>query len=266
MRPRPLPKCWFLFLAVFCLFIVIAPYLAPNDPNAFSLPQRLLDPSITYPLGTDHMGRCVLSRLLHGFHVTPLAAFLIVAISATIGSIIGVLSGYIGGMVDQVLMRTVEGVFIFPAIAVALTISTALGLSMTTIIIALGAVHWAEYARMTRNMAVTEKERPYILAAQAIGAPSSRIMFVHILPNVVYVVLVLIPFSMSWAILSFSGLSYLGLGAEPGSTEWGLMIAEGRKHIRDHPVLVTAPGLLIASVVLLLNMFGDRLRDHFSRV
>lgn len=265
MRRAFASRLW-LAIAGLCIFIAIAPLLAPNDPNGFSLPLRLQGISWQFPLGTDHMGRCVLSRLLYGFHVTPMAAFLIVVISVGIGCTLGLLSGYSGGFVDQGIMRLVDGIFVFPAIAIALTISAVLGLGMNAIIIALGAVHWAEYARITRNMAATEKQRTYIQAAKSIGTSPPRIMYRHILPNVVHVILVLIPFSMSGAILTFSGLSYLGLGAAPGSTEWGLMIAEGRVHMRDHPLLVAAPGLLIVVVVITLNMLGDRLRDHFNKI
>lgn len=261
-----IPTRWLLLIFGLFLLISLAPLLAPHDPDAASLSNRLQGINLQYPLGTDHMGRCVLSRLLYGFHVTPIAAFLIVAISASFGSLVGLLSGYTGGFIDQIVMRVVEGVFIFPAIAVALTISAVLGLGMNAIIIALGTVHWAEYARMTRSIAAAEKQRTYVLAAQTIGASRLRIVFRHILPNVLHIILVLIPFSMSWAILSFSGLSYLGLGAPPGSTEWGLMISEGRTYMRGHPVLVIAPGLMIMVVVISLNMLGDRLQDHFKRI
>lgn len=264
MRAHSVPDRSYLLLGGALAFTLAAPLLAPHEPDAFSLSLRLQGLSLEYPLGTDHLGRCVLSRLLYGFHVTPVAAFAIVAVAASIGSVLGLLSGYVGGVIDQALMRVVEGVFIFPAVAVALTISAVLGLGMGAIIVSLGAVHWAEYARVVRNLTVTEKTRTYVLAAEALGASPNWVAFRHILPNVMHAILVLIPFSMSWAILSFSGLSYLGLGAEPGSSEWGLMIAEGRVYMRDHAVLVLAPGLMILSVVIFLNTLGDRLRDRFA--
>lgn len=266
MRLDRLPTRWWVLVVSISMFVALAPMMAPNDPEAFALPLRLQGISWSYPLGTDHMGRCVLSRLLYGFHVTPLSALLIVVISATVGSIIGLLSGFIGGITDQIVMRLVEGVFIFPAIGVALTISAVFGLGMKTMIIALGAVHWPEYARMTRNLAVKEKQLTYILAARSIGTSNTRIVFRHILPNILHIVLALVPYSMSWALLSFSGLSYLGLGAAPGSMEWGLMIADGRSYMREFPMLVAAPGLLIVSTVIVLNLLGDRLQNHFNRV
>ncbi len=264
-EPNPVffDRC-FVIPVILAFCVLVAPYLAPNDPAGFSLANRLQSISFDYPLGTDHMGRCVLSRLLHGFRVTLLAALAIVSVAAAIGSYIGILSGYFGGWLDRFLMRIVEGVFIFPAIAVALTISALLGLGMWSVLISLAAVHWAEYARVMRNLTIAEKEQPYITAIKTIGAKSGYIMLRHILPNVLHAILVLIPYSLSWAILSFSGLSYLGLGAEPGSPEWGLMIAEGRTHMRDHPNLVIAPGLLIICVIIAMNIAGDSLRDRLS--
>lgn len=266
MRLNRIPTRWWVLVVSIGMFVALAPMMAPNDPESFALPLRLQGMSWSYPLGTDHMGRCVLSRLLYGFHVTPLSALLIVAISATVGSAIGLLSGYIGGITDLVVMRLVEGVFIFPAIGVALTISAVFGLGMKTMIIALGAVHWSEYARITRNLAVKEKQLTYILAAKTIGTSDARIVFRHILPNILNIILALVPYSMSWALLSFSGLSYLGLGASPGSMEWGLMIADGRSYMREFPMLVAAPGLLIVATVIVLNLLGDRLRNNFNRV
>lgn len=260
---RPMQRL-VLLLSGTCFFIAFAPYLSPNDPTTTILSARLQGASLQYPLGTDHMGRCVLSRLLFGLHVTPVAAFVIVVISASIGSIIGLLSGYFGGFVDLIVMRFVEGVFVFPAIAIALTISATLGLGMNTMIIALGAVHWAEYARTIRNAAVVQKERTYVLGAKSIGTSRLRIIFRHIFPNVSGIIFVLVPVSMSWAILSFSGMSYLGLGAAPGTPEWGLMIAEGRIYMRDHPRLVIAPGLSIIGVVLVLNLIGDTIQGHLN--
>ena len=247
------------------LFLVIAgPLIAPHDPNVIHLSARLQGMSLEYPLGTDHMGRCVLSRLIHAFRVTPLAAVLVVALAATVGTAVGLVSGYAGGTVDSLIMRAVEGIFIFPAIAIALVIAAVLGLGMGAMVISLAAVHWAEYARVVRNLTLAEKAKPYEMAARAVGVGPLRIVFRHLLPNIVHPVIVLATFSLSWAILSFSGLSFLGLGAEPGTPEWGLMIAEGRGYMRSHPVLILAPGLTIMATVIAFNALGDALRDRFG--
>ena len=247
------------------LFLGIAgPLIAPHDPDVIQLSARLQGMSLEYPLGTDHMGRCVLSRLIHAFRVTPLAAVLVVALAAIVGTAVGLVSGYAGGTVDSLIMRAVEGIFIFPAIAIALVIAAVLGLGMWAMVISLAAVHWAEYARVVRNLTLAEKSKPYEMAARAVGVGPLRIVFRHLLPNIVHPVIVLATFSLSWAILSFSGLSFLGLGAEPGTPEWGLMIAEGRGYMRSHPVLILAPGLTIMATVIAFNALGDALRDRFG--
>ncbi len=259
---------WVIFGAV-VLFIAVAPAFAPKDPDAFSLPDRLSGPSWQFPLGTDAMGRCMLSRLLAGFHVTPMAAFAIVLISATIGTVTGLMAGYLGGWIDVIIMRVVEGVFIFPAIGIALTASAVMGLGMASMSIALCMVHWTEYARLMRNVAMEQKQATYVLAARAVGASQWRVVLRHILPNTEHVIRALLPYSMSWALLSFSGLSFLGLGAAPGTADWGLMIAEGRPYMRQAPLLLAAPGLMIVSLVIVLNLLSDHattnLQPHQKR-
>mgnify|MGYP000218169178 CR=1 FL=1 len=247
------------------VFLGIAgPWIAPHDPNVIDLGNRLHGISAEYPLGTDHMGRCVLSRLIYAFRVTPLAAVLVVCLSATIGTAVGLLSGYAGGLTDSLIMRVVEGIFIFPAIAIALVLAAVLGLGMWAMVFSLAAVHWAEYARVVRNLTLAEKAKPYELAARAAGVGPIRIVLRHLLPNIAHPVVVLATFSLSWAILSFSGLSFLGLGAEPGTPEWGLMIAEGRIYMREYPMLILAPGLTIMITVIAFNTLGDALRDRFG--
>lgn len=249
---------------VVLLLMAAAPLLAPHDPTVISLGNRLKGISLAYPLGTDHMGRCVLSRLIHGFRVTPLAALAVVALAAGVGTVVGLLSGYAGGRADSLIMRVVDGFFVFPAIAVALVLAAVFGLGLTATVLALAAVHWAEYARIVRNLTLAEKAKPYELAARAAGIGPLRILFRHLLPSMVHPIVVLATFSLSWAILSFSGLSFLGLGSAPGSPEWGLMIAEGRAFMRDHPRLILAPGLTIMAIVVLFNALGDSLRDRLE--
>ncbi|WP_316976826.1 ABC transporter permease [Shumkonia mesophila] len=251
-------------LALVLALVTVGPLLAPHDPSAIDLANRLLGPTLDHPLGTDHMGRCVLSRLIYGFRVTPLAAFVVVALAAIAGTAVGLVSGYAGGLPDSLIMRVVEGFFVFPAIAVALVLAAVLGLGMGATVVALAAVHWAEYARVVRNLTLAEKAKPYELAARAAGISPLRILFRHLLPGMVHPIAVLATFSLSWAILSFSGLSFLGLGAEPGTPEWGLMIAEGRAFMRDHPRLILVPGLTIVAIVVLFNVLGDSLRDRMQ--
>ncbi len=241
------------------------PWLAPHDPQAVDFLGRLQPPSATFPLGTDHMGRCVLSRLLHGLHVTPLAALVVVAVAAAVGTAIGLTAGLVGGRLDQFAMRVVDAVLIFPAFAVALAVSGILGIGLWSIVLALAGVHWADYARLSRNLAVVERGQAYVRAAEALGVSFGGVLVRRLLPAAVPHLVVLATYSLSWAILSFAGLSFLGLGAEPGTAEWGLMIAEARHHMRAHPLLIAAPGLAIVTVVLGLNLLGDALADPATR-
>lgn len=259
--PRPALLATVLGLLVVVIFA--APLLAPHDPIRAEILNRLAAPSWDYPLGTDAMGRCLLSRLLYGARLTVSAAFLVVAAASTLGTLVGLAAGYAGGWLDRLVMRFVEGVSILPALAVSLVIAGTLGLSLASVLIALTAVHWTEYARVVRNMTVVERAKPYVMAAQAMGAPGRVIMFRHLLPNVGGPLLVLGAYSMSWVILAFAGLSFLGLGVEPGTAEWGRMVAEARSHMRAYPRLVLAPGLSIMALVIVVNLLGDALADRW---
>ena len=252
-------------LAGLALAGVVAPLFAPHDPLTVDLLNRLQPASLTFPLGTDHMGRCVFSRLLHGLHITPLAALVAVALAASVGTTVGLVAGLMGGRLDRIAMRIVDGILIFPAFAVALAVSGILGIGLWSIVIALAAVHWADYARLSRNLAIVEREQPYVWAAEALGMGRSAIITRRLLPSAAPHLAVLATYSLSWAILSFAGLSFLGLGAEPGTPEWGLMIAEARHHMRAHPLLIATPGLAIVVLVLALNLLGDALADRGAR-
>ncbi|MGX1100730.1 ABC transporter permease [Amorphus sp. MBR-141] len=259
--PRPAPLA--IVLGLIALVVLAAPLLAPHDPARADLLNRLMAPSLDHPLGTDAMGRCLLSRLLYGARLTVSAALLVVAAASAIGTLVGLAAGYSGGWLDRLVMRLVEGVSILPALAVSLVIAGTLGLNLTSVLIALTAVHWTEYARVVRNMTMVERAKPYVMAARAMGAPGRVIMFRHLLPNVGGPLLVLGAYSMSWVILAFAGLSFLGLGVEPGTAEWGRMIAEARSHMRSYPRLVLVPGLSIMGLVIVVNLHGDALADRW---
>lgn len=244
-------------LAGFAALALLGPVLAPHDPHQADFLNRLAQPSWGYPLGTDHLGRCVLSRLLHGARLTLGAALVVVAGAVAVGTVLGLISGFARGTADHVLMRTVEGVSALPALVVSLIIAGTLGLDLPAVMAALVLVHWTEYARVVRNATVVECGKDYIRAAHAIGARRRRILFRHLLPNLFAPVSVLISYSLSWVVLSFAGLSFLGLGVEPGTPEWGSMIAEARHHMRSHPILIAAPGLAIVFSVIAVNLAGD---------
>ena len=248
--------------ALGAVLVAAAPLLAPHDPYQVDFAHRLQPSSWSYPLGTDAFGRCLLSRLIHGFQVTPVAALAVVAVSAGLGTVLGMASGLVGGLPDRILMRVVEGVQVLPALALALIVGGVLGLGLWTVVLTLAAIHWTEYARLVRNLTMAERVRPYVRAAEALGARRRRVLASHILPNIAPAVLVMAAYSLSWAILSFAGLGFLGLGAEPGTPEWGLMIAESRSHLRAYPRLVIVPGLAIAATVIAVNILGDALADR----
>ncbi len=257
---------WKLRLKVLLVLLVLSPvFLAPvfarHDPHQIQLKRRMQDPSFEFPLGTDAMGRCVLCRLLYAFRVTPVAALSVTLFSVLVGTSVGLFSGYYGGKIDQLLMRGVEGILAFPSIGLVLVLVAFLGAGLWTVALALAAVHWAEYARIVRTTTLSLKQKAFVEATKAMSATDVRVMICHLLPNTLGPILVMATRSMGWAVLSFSGLSFLGLGADPGTAEWGLMISEGRFYLRTAPRLVTAPGLTIMLVVVLANVLGDSLRD-----
>jgi ABC-type dipeptide/oligopeptide/nickel transport system permease subunit len=249
-------------VALFLALVLIGPLLAPHDPHAANILNRLAGPDLTHPLGTDAMGRCLLSRLLHGARLTTLSALAVVLAAASVGTLAGAFSGYVGGMADRVLMRLCEGISVLPALAVAMIIAGVLGLGLKAVILALAAVHWTEYARLVRNVTMVERAKTYVVAAEALGVPRPAIIRRHLLPNILGPLFAMGSYSMSWVILSFAGLSFLGLGVEPGAPEWGRMIAESRNHLREHPRLVLVPGLTIMAFVILINLLGDALGDR----
>jgi len=251
------------FMIAVILAVLILPLFAPHDPHTVQFLYRLKPPSFDYPLGTDAMGRCVLSRLLYGARLTTASAMAVVVCASLIGSLIGAIAGMVGGVLDRAMMRFCEGMSVFPALAICMIIAGTLGLGLKAVIIALMCVHWTDYARVVRNAVIVERSKPYVMAAVALGARRHRIAVRHILPNIIGPLLTLSAYSMSWAILAFAGLSFLGLGVEPGTPEWGLMIAESRNYLRDYPRLVLAPGLTIAAFVVAVNLLGDMLGDRF---
>lgn len=252
-----------VLVACILALVLFGPLIAPYDPSATDILNRLAEPTTNHWLGTDAMGRDLLSRLLYGAQLTTLAAMAVVLSAAVFGTLVGLVAGYAGGVFDSFAMRFVEGVSVLPALAVSLVIAGTLGLGLQAVVIALAAVHWTEYARVVRNMTMVERSKPYVLAAEAIGAPAWRVIARHLLPNVGGPLLVLGSYSMSWVILAFAGLSFLGLGVEPGTPEWGRMIAEARSHMRSYPRLVLVPGLTIMAFVILINLLGDALGDRW---
>lgn len=244
-----------LFTAIF------ADTISPHDPLKVYAAHSLEEPSRTFLLGTDNLGRDVMSRIIHGTRVSLRVGLMAVSIAAVIGSTMGMLSGYLGGWVDQLIMRVVDVMLAIPGVLLALIIIATLGPSMNNLIVAVGISSVPTYARLVRGTVLSAREREYVEAARALGSGRVRIMLQHILPNIFSPILVLASLGVGVAILSTAGLSFIGLGVRPPTPEWGGMLADARTYLRDAWWMFTFPGLAISSTVLSANLVGDALRD-----
>ena len=218
-------------------------------------------PCKEYPLGTDNLGRSMLARILYGGRVSLSVGFISSGIAASMGIILGSLAGYYGGKVDNIIMRTLDVFAAVPNTLLAITISSSLGGGLFNAMIALGISGIPGFAKMVRAPILAIKEQEFVEAARCINATDWRVIFKHVVPNVLSPVVITITGQLAAATLAASSLSFLGLGVQPPTPEWGSLIANSRKYIRDYPYLVTTPGIAIATVVLSMNLFGDGLRD-----
>jgi len=244
------------------LLAIFAPQLSPNDPIDVCLEDRLISPftESKYPLGTDHLGRCVLSRLLYGARVSLAVGITVVGISTVIGVTLGVVSGYYGGISDSVIMRFVDATLSLPSIFLAVVIAGMLGQGLASVMIALVAIEWTSYARVARGSVLSLKEKEFVESARSLGVRDSYIMARHILPNIIAPVIVVATIGMAYVILAAAALSFLGFGAQL-MPEWGAMLNAGRVYMRTAPYLTIFPGLAIMLLVLAFNLLGDGLRD-----
>ncbi|MGJ9382087.1 nickel ABC transporter permease subunit NikC [Salipaludibacillus sp. CF4.18] len=250
--------CVLFFIAIF------APWLVPNDPTFVNLAVKLQSPSFDYPLGTDHLGRCTFSRILYGARISLGFALLIFISSLSIGLIVGIIAGYRGGWVDQLLMRFGDGVMAFPNLLLVLGLVGIWGAGLKQVILALIFVQWVYYARVIRGMVLSLKEQNYITAARISGSSQWTIMKKHVIPNVLPPLAVMGTLEMGWAIMDLSSMSFLGLGVQPPTPEWGAMIHEGKSYIRTNPELMLYPGLMIMLVVITFNLLGEALSERFG--
>ena len=257
-------------LILVAVLAVVAPWLPVPDPNAQELRYRLAPPvwqtdgTWAHPLGTDHLGRDMLSRLLHGARLTFLIAISAMAAGATFGTFMGMLAGYKRGWVDTVISRVIDAQLALPVILLALAVIAARGRSIGVLVFVLAIISWAQYARIIRSETLTLRERPFVLGLRAGGVPTWRILLRHILPNVGGTVLVLATLEVGAMILAESALSFLGLGVVSPGISWGAMLAEGRDHITQAWWVITLPGLAITAVVLTINLLGDVLRLRYD--
>ncbi len=257
---------WSLFVggamvAVVLLGALVGPWLAPYSPTAQLLELRLQPPGPGHPLGLDELGRDVLSRLFHGARVSVAVGFAVVGLAGALGTLIGALSGYAGGAVDTVLMRLTDVVLAFPGILLAIALVAVLGPALSHVVLALAVIGWVGYARLVRGQVLKLREEEFVLAARAAGLPARRVVWRHVLPNVLPLLVVQAALGMAGAVLAEAGLSFLGLGQPPPGASWGAMVNAGRAHLLDAPHVALFPGLAIVWTVLGLNFLGDGLVD-----
>jgi peptide/nickel transport system permease protein len=240
---------------------VFAPLLTPYDPYEQDWNQTLQNPSSHHLLGTDSLGRDVLSRLIYGSRNSLMIGVVALAIAAIFGMSLGLIAGYFGGWINTIIMRVIDSLMSFPMILLALVIAALLGGGMRNVMVAIGISMLPGYARLMCGQVLTVKENDYVLAEHAAGATDLRIMLRHILPNCFPPLIVLVTMQIGAAILAEAGLSFLGIGIEPPAAAWGLMVEDGRSYLLTNPILSFAPGLAIMLVVFGFNMVGDGLRD-----
>ena len=250
-----------LIVGVFALLAVTGSWIGPHDPTAVNPGIRLTGPSLDHPLGTDALGRDLLSRLLVGARWSLGTAALATISVVVIGVAVGLASGYYGGILDAFAMRVVDALLAFPTLLLTLAIVGTIGPGLRGVFLGLVAVAWADYARIVRGSVLAIREREYIEAARAAGARDRRLLLRHVLPGVLSPVLVLATLEMGQLVLALSGPSFLGLGAQPPTPEWGAMLNDGRTYFLTAPQLMLFPGLAISLAVLGLNLLGDGLRD-----
>ena len=264
LSKNPSAVAGFVIIATMVLIAVTAPYIAPYDPIKISLRERLSAPSTVHIFGTDEMGRDILSRVMHGARISLRIGVLVIVIAGGLGALIGAVAGYLGRRADNIIMRIMDVILSFPPLVLAMALAAALGPNLNNAIMAVAFVMIPKFARMVRGEALAVKEKQFIAAARASGAGDMWIILHHILPNCFSSVIILATLILGETILIAASLSFIGLGAQPPSPEWGAMISVGRKFLMDQWWYPTFPGLFILMTVIGFNILGDALRDIFD--
>lgn len=239
----------------------LAPWLAPHQPVAIDLENRFAGPNLAYPLGTDNLGRCIFSRILFGARLSLGISFLITTVIVTLGTSLGLMAGLARGRLDNFLCWIMDIFLAFPAFILALGITGFLGSSLQSVILAVCSVWWAYYARLIRGLTISAQEKEFVLAARLIGSRGFSLVHSCILPQILPIILVSASLEMGWIIMAISGLSFLGVGVQPPTPEWGAMLYEARLFIQTAPHLMLAPGGALFLAILGFNFLGEGLRD-----
>jgi peptide/nickel transport system permease protein len=266
LRANPVSLIGFGLALALLVIAIAAPIVAPYDPVKLDPKHRLLPPSVTNWLGTDDGGRDILSRVIFGSRYSLLAAAVVLTLAVTFGTTVGLIAGYAGGKVDEALMRLTDMFLAFPALVLAMGISAALGASLANSMIAIAIVWWPWYARLVRGQTLRLRHEQFVDAARASGASDSHTILRHILPNCWTPIIVQITLDVGYAILTTASLSFIGLGAQPPTPEWGAMVATGKDYILDQWWMATFPGLAIFLAVMAFNLLGDGLQEALSPV
>ena len=250
-----------MIIGALVITALLAPVIAPYSPNQIHLAHRLSKPSRHHLLGQDNLGRDIFSRIIYGSRISIYVGFATISVSALLGFLFGAMAGFYGGWVDELIMRIVDILLAFPGILLAIALMAVLGPSLNNVIFTLCLIGWVGYARLVRGQILFLRETEFILAAKALGLGSFRIIFRHLLPNILGPLIVQATFGVAGSIVAEAGLSFLGLGVQPPTPSWGAMLNEGRSVLLKAPHLTTFPGLAIMLVVLGFNFVGDGLRD-----
>jgi peptide/nickel transport system permease protein len=263
-RTEPFVGACLLFFVVLAVCALVPRLVAPFDPTVGQLSEVREAPSAMHPFGTDALGRDVLSRVLHGTRISLEVGVLSTLVGVALGGLLGLVAGFSGGAIDVAAMRLVDVMLAFPGVLLAMAIIAARGTGIGNLVIAIGIASIPGYARLVRGQVLTVRQRPYVEAARAAGARPLRLMFRHLLPNIVSPVIVLATIGIGFSLLAGSSLSFIGLGAQPPSPEWGAMLSDGRSYLNDAWWIATFPGLAIFLTVIAVNVTGQWLRERFD--
>jgi len=243
------------------LTAIVGPFLVSTDPSYQILALRLVGPTRAHPFGLDELGRDVLARVVAGARISFFVGLTVVTISASLGTLVGAVAGYFGGVLDEIIGRLIDVLLAFPGLLLAIALVAVLGPSLRNVLFALAIIGWVGYARLVRGQVLRAREFEYVQAARAIGAGTPRVLWRHVIPAAIPAVVVQATLGMAAAIIGEAALSFLGLGVQPPTPSWGTMLNDGRAHLLDAPHLTIFPGLAMALLVLGFNFLGDGLRD-----